>query len=215
MVSFFCRKQAMARYFSVQNLGKYSSFLLKKLKKLLLYQEIIFISTFNIRYMNCYLNSGMNYGEKFSFAALQFAIRRIPRNFEVTAVTSTTAKDILLPSFRFFFFIHPLLIAILFFHASLRPLTSRRRTKFIFSAFFSDLSWDQAGNRVESRLFVVRTLSNDRGTNVIKLGRRTSPIHLFARVFTLSLFHIGSLRVFICIVTNMRGRKGKKKLDQF
>lgn len=103
MVSFFCRKQAIARYFSVQNLGKYSSFLLKKLKKLLLYQEIIFISTFNIRYMNCYLNSGMNYGEKFSFAALQFAIRRIPRNFEVTAVTSTTAKDILLPSFRFFF----------------------------------------------------------------------------------------------------------------
>lgn len=139
----------------------------------------------------------------FSFAALQIAICRIPRNFEVTSVTSTTAKEYsFLPLFFFLFFFLFILFSFSFSTFFFIPLTSRRRTKFIFSAFFSDLSL-QIRNRVESTTLhrsLYRTIA---GTNVIKAGRRTGPIRLLVRVFTLSLFHIDSLCVFICMVTNM------------
>ena len=118
---------------------------------------------------------------------------RLPRRLQKSIPSS-----LFFPFFFFLFILFSFSFSTFFFI----PLTSRRRTKFIFSAFFSDLSL-QIRNRVESTTLhrsLYRTIA---GTNVIKAGRRTGPIRLLVRVFTLSLFHIGSLCVFICIVTNM------------
>lgn len=186
-----------------------------RLKKLL-YQEIIFISTFNIRYMNCYLNcnSGMNYGEKFSFAALQIAIRRIPRNFEVTAVIFTaTAKDILLPSFRFFF----------------HSLSSHRHS--LFPRIFTTLDLASSNKIHLLRVFLRFVLRPGRkscrkqtlcrslyrtivGQMLLNLEEERARF-ISSREFSRSLYFILVPFVFLFALWQIWGGEGKKKLDQF
>ena len=142
-------------------------------------------------------------GEKFFFCRIADRNLQNPAEFQSHFGYLDDCKRVFLPpSFFLSFFFLFILFSFSFSTFFFIPLTSRRRTKFIFSAFFSDLSL-QIRNRVESTTLhrsLYRTIA---GTNVIKAGRRTGPIRLLVRVFTLSLFHIDSLCVFICMVTNM------------